>query len=184
MMMMTTTRIPLETLRMMKKTISFIRTRRARIFTSAKQRPDNDEDDSSPPKRARKQVLSATDTALDKLQRRRERNKHLKSLKMMNQKTTMIPMWKLWTKQPQPQRQQRKRKIVDLHATVPMTREKPHSFHSHAQTPVVVMQRSGVAKDTCDKIMQARNARFKLQQAQQYHAEDCHVPEPPSDQYS
>jgi hypothetical protein len=57
--------------------------------------------------------------------------------------------------------------------------QKPHSFHSHAQTPVVVMQRSGVAKDTCDKIMQARNARFKLLQAQQYHAEDCYVPELP-----
>jgi hypothetical protein len=145
---------------------------------------DNGSDDESPPKRARKQVLSATDTALDKLQRRRERNKHLKSLKMTNEDdddsdVEIVAETTTTTTTTTPHAAAKKRENpVDLLDSSD-DEQKPHSFHSHAQTPVVVMQRSGVAKDTCDKIMQARNARFKLLQAQQYHAEDCYVPELP-----
>eukprot|EP00544_Gedaniella_sp_CCMP2646_P005156 CAMPEP_0202493824 /NCGR_PEP_ID=MMETSP1361-20130828/10008_1 /ASSEMBLY_ACC=CAM_ASM_000849 /TAXON_ID=210615 /ORGANISM="Staurosira complex sp., Strain CCMP2646" /LENGTH=390 /DNA_ID=CAMNT_0049124177 /DNA_START=122 /DNA_END=1294 /DNA_ORIENTATION=- len=141
---------------------------------------ENWSDDESPPKRARKQVLSATDTALDKLQRRRERNKHLKPFKMTNEddddSDVEIVAETTTTTHAAAKKGEDPVELLDSSDD----EQKPHSFFSHAQTPpVVVMQRSGVAKDTCDKIMQARNARFKLLQAQQYHAEDCYVPELP-----
>ena len=57
--------------------------------------------------------------------------------------------------------------------------EKPSApFHVHPYAPVAIMHRSGVAKETCDTIAQARNAMFKLQQAQAYRAEDVYVPAP------